>query len=112
VDVGQVPGAQPEGGERVAALVGEGGHSGPVARVTEGRDRRVHVVEAQRAAPVCLLADGCRRPGRRAAHPEVSEEAIPLKREPQRGPVAGREFKYRLASRWPQPARQAGVVLP
>ena len=98
-----MPLPEPERGKRLAAFAGERRDTVAVARVAEGRDRRVHVIECQR---------GGGQARRRPRQPEVGEEAVALqwKRAPAAA-VAAWKVEHRAAVVAAQPPGQAAVAL-
>ena len=98
-----MPFTEPEPGERLAAFGGERRDPGGVARIADGRDRRVHLVQGQRRGGHSRF---------RPAQPQVSEEAVALERKyPAAAAAAPGEVKHRAAVAAAHPARQATVVL-
>ena len=98
-----MPLPEPERGERLAAFAGERRDTAAVARVAEGRDRRVHVVERQR---------GGGQARRRPRQPEVGEEAVALQwKRAGAAAVAAWKVEHRAAVVAAQPPGQAAVAL-
>lgn len=99
---GLIPLPQPERGERLAALGSERRDPGVVARVADGRDYRVHVVEGQR---------GGGQSRSRPQEPEVGQEAVGRQRQrPAAAGAARGEVKHRAAAKLADPPRQAAVA--
>ena len=100
---GPMPLPEPERGKRLAAFGGERRDTVAVARVADGRDRRVHVVERQR---------GGGQARRRPQQPEVGEEAVALQWERAgAAAVAAWKVEHRAAVVAAHPPGQAAVAL-